>query len=182
MRRKSFEDMHCPIARSLERVGDWWNMLIVRDALHGLTKFEQFQKSLAISPNVLTKRLADLVDCGILERQLYSEHPPRHEYLLTERGLDLRGVLLTLLAWGNKHFAPDGVSVRVMDSSSGRIAHPIVVDRATGKPLAPATTHFVPGPAATESVRRRLHHAAQQQPLVLRRARRRKPNAAASHA
>jgi DNA-binding HxlR family transcriptional regulator len=181
LRRKSFENMHCPIARSLERVGEWWSILIIRDAMHGLTRFEQFQKSLDISPNMLTRRLGDLVDAGILERHLYSEHPSRYEYLLTDRGLDFRPVLLTLLAWGNKHFAAEGVSVRVVDSATGRIANPIVVDRATGKPLDASASHFVPGPAASEGVRRRLAYAAEQQPTVLRRARKRRPRSSLSH-
>ncbi len=169
MRHKSFKDMHCPIARSLEHVGDWWNILLIRDALHGLTRFEQFQKSLDIAPNMLTRRLGALIDAGILERRAYSEHPPRDEYLLTRRGLDFRPVLLALLAWGNKHFADDGVSVRVVDSATGHVAHPIVVDRATREPLEFATSHFAPGPAADDSVRRRLEFAATQRPAVLRR-------------
>jgi DNA-binding HxlR family transcriptional regulator len=171
LRHKSFKDMHCPIARSLEHVGDWWNILLIRDALHGLTRFEQFQKSLDIAPNILTRRLAALVDAGILERRAYSEHPPRHEYLLTRKGLDFRPVLLALLAWGNKHFADDGISVRVIDSATGHVAHPIVVDRTTREPLEFSTSHFAPGPAADDSVRRRLEFAATQRPAVLRRTR-----------
>lgn len=171
MRRKSFKDMHCPIGRSLEYVGDWWNILIIRDALHGLTRFEQFQKSLDIAPNMLTRRLAALVDAEILERRLYSEHPPRHEYVLTQRGLDFRPVLLTLLAWGNKHFAEDGVSVKVVDSATGRAADPVVVDRATGRSLDHASSHFVPGPAANDAVRKRLAFAAERRTSVLRAAR-----------
>ena len=84
MRRRSFETLQCPIARSLERVGEWWSILILRDAFLGLTRFEQFQKSLEIAPNMLTRRLNALVESGMLERSRYSEHPPRDEYLLTE--------------------------------------------------------------------------------------------------
>src|SRR3546814_2453986 len=85
MQRKSFRNMPCPIARSLERVGEWWTMLILRDALHGMTRFDEFQKSLGIAPNMLTRRLDTLVEAGLLERRLYSERPPRHEYVVTER-------------------------------------------------------------------------------------------------
>src|SRR2546430_7355289 len=116
MQRKSFGEMQCPIARSLERVGEWWSILILRDALHGLTRFDQFQKSLDIAPNMLTRRLNALVEGGLLERRRYSERPPRDEYLLTERGRDFRPVLLALLTWGNKHFAPEGASVLLADS------------------------------------------------------------------
>ena len=108
MQRKSFGNMQCPIARSLERVGEWWSILILRDAFHGLTRFDEFQKSLDIAPNTLTRRLSALVDAGLLMRRSYSQHPPRYEYLLTERGRDFRPVLWALLAWGNKHFAPRG--------------------------------------------------------------------------
>ena len=79
MQRKSFGDMQCPIARSLERVGEWWSILILRDAFHGLTRFDQFQKSLEIAPNMLTRRLNSLVEAGLLERRPYSERPPRDE-------------------------------------------------------------------------------------------------------
>ncbi len=91
--------MECPIARSLERVGEWWSILILRDALHGLTRFDQFQKSLDIAPNMLTRRLNALVEGGLLERRRYNERPPRDEYVLTERGRDFEPVLYALLAW-----------------------------------------------------------------------------------
>ena len=90
MQRKSFADMACPIARGLERVGEWWSMLILRDAFAGMTRFDEFQQSLGIAPNMLTRRLAALVESGLLERRRYSERPPRDEYLLTERGRDFR--------------------------------------------------------------------------------------------
>ena len=103
--------MACPIARGLERVGEWWSILILRDALHGMTRFDEFQKSLGIAPNMLARRLKSLVDAGLLERRRYSERPPRDEYLPTARGHDFRPILVALLAWGNKHFAPEGPSV-----------------------------------------------------------------------
>jgi len=133
VQRKSFGTMTCPIARSLERVGEWWSILILRDAFRGLTRFDQFQKSLDIAPNMLTRRLAALVDSGLLERRGYSEHPPRYEYVLTERGRDFRPVLWALLAWGNRHFAPEGPSVVVVDTETGETADPVLVDRRTGK-------------------------------------------------
>jgi DNA-binding HxlR family transcriptional regulator len=77
MQHKSFRNMPCPIARSLERVGEWWSMLIMRDALHGLSRFDEFQKSLGIAPNMLARRLTALVEAGLLERRRYSARPPR---------------------------------------------------------------------------------------------------------
>jgi DNA-binding HxlR family transcriptional regulator len=111
MQRKSFAEMPCPIARSLERVGEWWSILILRDAFAGTTRFDDFQKSLGIAPNMLTRRLAALVDAGMLERRRYSEHPPRDEYVLTGRGRDFRPVLVELVAFGRKHFATPGHTV-----------------------------------------------------------------------
>jgi DNA-binding HxlR family transcriptional regulator len=155
MQRKSFDDMPCPIARSLERVGEWWSILILRDAFKGLTRFDQFQKSLDIAPNMLTRRLNALVESGLLERRRYSEHPPRDEYLLTERGRDFRPVLWALLAWGNKHFAPEGASVVVVDSETGAQADPVLVDRRSGRVLVEPAFRSAPGPAADQRVKLR---------------------------
>lgn len=158
MQRKSFSTMQCPIARSLERVGEWWSILILRDAFHGLTRFDQFQKSLDIAPNILTRRLNALVTSGLLERRRYSERPARYEYLLTERGHDFRPVLLSLLTWGNKHFAPEGPSVVVIDTKTGKPVDAVLVDRASGEPIVAPRFRSAPGPAADEHTRRRHTH------------------------
>lgn len=89
-------------------------MLILRDAFAGVTRFDEFQKSLGIAPAMLTRRLKGLVEAGLLERHPYSERPPRHEYRLTARGEDFRPVLLALMAWGNRHFAPEGESIMIV--------------------------------------------------------------------
>jgi DNA-binding HxlR family transcriptional regulator len=154
MQRKSFDEMQCPIARSLERVGEWWSILILRDAFLGLTRFDQFQKSLDIAPNMLTRRLNALVESGLLERRRYSERPPRDEYVLTERGRDFRPVLWAILAWGNRHFAPEGASVVIVNSETGEEVDPVLVDRASGRPLTDPVFRTAPGPAADE---RTLH-------------------------
>ena len=169
MQRKSFEGMTCPIARSLERVGEWWSILILRDALHGFTRFDQFQQSLGIAPNMLARRLGALVEAGLLERRRYREHPPRDEYVLTERGSDFRPVLMTLSAWGNRHFAPEGPSVLLVDSLTGAIADPVLVDRASGRPLTDPRFTYVPGPAAGERTRRRYPDRARSKTKVQRK-------------
>jgi DNA-binding HxlR family transcriptional regulator len=155
MHRKSLGKMPCPIARSLDRVGEWWSILILRDALHGFTRFDQFQKSLNIAPNMLTRRLKALVDAGLLQRRRYSERPPRHEYILTEMGRDFRPVIVAMFAWGNRHFAPEGASVLLIDKKSHRPADPVLVDRKSGRPLDERDYGFAPGPAASERTRRR---------------------------
>src|SRR5947207_5227702 len=139
MQRKSFGNMQCPVARSLERVGEWWSILILRDALGGMTRFDEFQKSLNIAPNMLTRRLTALVDAGMLERRLYCERPPRHEYVPTERGRDFRTVLILLQACGNRHFAPEGPSVILVDARAGTAADPSLVERVTGDAIPDAT-------------------------------------------
>jgi DNA-binding HxlR family transcriptional regulator len=148
--------MDCPIARSLDRVGEWWSILILRDALGGMTRFEEFSKSLAIAPNMLTRRLNALVDAGLLERRRYSEHPPRHEYIVTARGRDFRPVLIALIAFGNRHFAPEGASVTIVDAVSGAPAEPIMVDRLTGRPLVSSEFELTAGPAASEATKARM--------------------------
>lgn len=135
MKHKGFQDMHCPVARSLERVGEWWSILILRDAFKGMTRFDQFQKSLGIAPNMLTRRLGTLVDSGLLERRLYSEKPPRYEYVLTDRGKDFRPVLWALVAWGNKHFQPEEQTMIVVDAETGEPAEPVLIDARSGRVL-----------------------------------------------
>jgi DNA-binding HxlR family transcriptional regulator len=156
MRRTRLDSMQCPIARSLERVGEWWSMLILRDALAGMTRFEQFRESLDIAPTMLTRRLNALVAAKLLERRRYSAHPPRYEYHLTERGRDFRSVLVAMLAWGNRHFAPEGASVLIVDAVTGAPADPILVDRASLRPLVTPDYQLVSGPAAGRGMRERL--------------------------
>lgn len=161
MQRKSFGNMQCPIARSLERVGEWWSILILRDCFHGLKRFDGFEKSLGIAPNMLTKRLNGLVEAGLLERRQYNDRPPRFEYLLTDRGRDFRPVLQALLAWGNKHFAPEGASVQIVNQETGQIAEPVMMDNISGRPLSDPVFRSAPGPAADERTRQR--HTRQSQ-------------------
>ena len=133
MQHKSFSVMQCPIARGLEHVGEWWSILILRDAFRGLTRFDEFSESLGIAPNMLTRRLTALVNAGLLRRQRYSERPPRDEYVLTDRGRDFRPVLLALLAFGNAHFPPDDREVRIVNTETGQFVDPMLVDPATGR-------------------------------------------------
>src|SRR6516225_11477932 len=97
MQRKSFGSMTCPIARGLERVGEWWSILILRDAFRGTTRFDDFATSLGVAPNILSRRLNSLIESGLLERRQYSDRPPRFEYVLTPRGRDFRPAMLALL-------------------------------------------------------------------------------------
>ena len=156
MQHTSFSTMPCPIARGLDRVGEWWSILILRDAFAGMTRFDEFQKSLGIAPAMLTKRLNALVENGMLEKHRYTDKPPRDEYRLTPRGEDFRPVLIAMLAWGNRHFTPDGVRVQIVDAATGQPADPVLVDRHTGRPIAAPEYVLAPGPATSEEMRARL--------------------------
>ena len=96
---KNISDQPCLIARSLALVGDAWSMLILRDAHAGLTRFDDFRKSLGIAPTMLTGRLSSLTEEGLLEKRRYSDRPPRDEYVLTEAGRDFLPVLFAIGAW-----------------------------------------------------------------------------------
>jgi DNA-binding HxlR family transcriptional regulator len=160
MKRKSFKNTQCSIARTLEIVGEWWNMMILRDALHGIARFEHFQKSLDIAPNMLARRLNGLVKAGLLAKRRYCAHPPRYEYVLTPRGRDFRPVIIAIGAWGNRHLAPEGASVVLVEKSSGTVVEPVVVDRASGRPVDSPDFVYAPGPAASERTKLRMKFAA----------------------
>lgn len=132
---EKYSEGPCPLARGLVRVGDAWSMLILRDASMGSTRFDQFQKSLGIAPNILTRRLTALIKAGLLERRRYSERPPRDEYVLTQSGRDFLPVLHAFGAWGGQAFGNGRVS-GLVDAVSGERVEPVVVDRVTGRPLA----------------------------------------------
>ncbi|MBU2017457.1 MAG: helix-turn-helix transcriptional regulator [Alphaproteobacteria bacterium] len=107
-RTADYSRQACPIAATLEVVGDPWTLLILRDAFNGIRRFEQWQERLGVARNVLASRLKTLVANGVLRIEPYSERPPRHEYLLTPKGRDLRPVLLTMYDWGEQHVYGEG--------------------------------------------------------------------------
>lgn len=121
VRRKSHIADDCPSARSLDVIGDWWSLLIVRDAFDGVTRFGEFQKSLGIARNILTTRLYTLVDRGILEAMPISEGGARQEYRLTEMGRDLFPVMVALRQFGERHlFAPEEKRSRLVERVTGK--------------------------------------------------------------
>jgi len=130
----NLSEQPCLIARSLALVGDAWSMLILRDAHAGLTRFDEFRKSLGIAPTILTRRLAILTKEGLLEKRRYSERPPRDEYVLSEAGRDFLPVLFAISAWGRKHRNGDGVT-RFFDAEAGSEIDPVTIDRSTGAPI-----------------------------------------------
>lgn len=109
-RTADYSRQSCSIAATLEVIGDPWTLLVIRDAFNGVRRFEQWQERLGVARNVLAARLKSLVAHGVLEPRLYSERPPRNEYVLTAKGKELYAVLLTLHAWGHKHLYDDADS------------------------------------------------------------------------
>ncbi|MER5570622.1 helix-turn-helix domain-containing protein [Streptomyces goshikiensis] len=103
MLRHTYEGQDCNLARTLEVVGERWTLLIVRSGLLGIKRFDGFLDNLDIARNVLTNRLARLVDHGIMERVPYQDRPVRYEYRLTPAGRDLTRSVVALMQWGDRH-------------------------------------------------------------------------------
>lgn len=156
MRRTSFQTMGCPIAGALEHVGDWWTLLIMRDALDGFSRFDEFGHNLGIAPNMLTRRLNTLVEAGLLERRRYNDAPPRYEYIVTGKGRDLFPVVVALYEWGRKHADTAEPSVVLVDRDTGEEIVPGLVDRDSGRPLSTVNFAFLAGPGADDRMRERL--------------------------
>lgn len=123
VRRASFAEMPCSVAQALEVVGERWTLLVVRDCLLGVSRFDQLQQRLGIARNVLTDRLDLLVGHQVLERRPYQERPVRHEYVLTERGRDLWHVVHALQQWGDRWAEwPEGPPVEEVHRPCGHVA------------------------------------------------------------
>lgn len=140
MRRTRFDQDQCPIARATDLLGDWWTPMVMRSALFGCARFEQFQAALGVSRTTLTQRLNRLVDEGMLERVPYQTNPVRHEYRPTTKGLEFFDVLAVMWTWGDRWMfegGPDGngAVLRFADKESGETIRPTVVDARTGAPL-----------------------------------------------
>lgn len=152
MYRKSFDGMNCSIARALEEVGEWWTLLIVRECTQGATRFDEFQRNLGIARNVLTARLARLIELEIIEKYPLQERANTCGYRLTGKGRDLYPVLIALMQWGDRWLALDGKApIALVDRKSG---NPVSTLRVKGKKQASLDfdeIRFVPGPGATET-------------------------------
>jgi DNA-binding HxlR family transcriptional regulator len=156
MGRKRFADMNCGIGQALEVIGDWWTLLIVRDAFFGVRRFADFERSLGIAKNILTARLQHLVDHGIFERVDVGSEGQRFEYRLTEKGEALLPVLTALREWSDEWvFGRGNEPVIVRDRRTGRRVPRLRLTDTEGRPLSRRDVRAVPGPgASTETVRR----------------------------
>lgn len=163
MRRTSFAKMSCSIARTLEVVGDWWTLLIVREAFFGSRRFGEFEKNLGIAPNVLTQRLGKLVEDGILVVETTSASGKALSYRLSPKGRDLFPVLVAMLQWGDKHAsAPKGAPVRIVERRNGQEIAPMQLRSASGDELTVSEVMPVAGPGAGRAVRERMTEISEQ--------------------
>lgn len=145
MKYKSFAHMNCSLAQSLEILGERWTLLILRDAFRGSRRFDDFL-SLGIARNVLTTRLNTLVEQGILEKRAVDGKSS--DYLLTDKGLDLQPVLLSLTHWGDKHMPhPDGTRLRFVEKATDEPIREMSAMSQDGRPLGAKDIRAVPGPA-----------------------------------
>ena len=148
MQHKHLDRSACPIARSLELIGDRWTLLIVRDAFRGVRRFDDFRAELGVAHNVLSDRLSRLTEAGVLERRRYQQRPDRYEYHLTQQGQDLWPVVMSLLFWGDRYLAPDGPPVIPLHRNCGGHLTPQLNCTDCGASLASGDVELTPGPGA----------------------------------
>jgi DNA-binding HxlR family transcriptional regulator len=163
MLRNDYDSQVCSVAGALEVVGERWSLLIVRDVLLGLRRFDEIQASLGIARNVLQTRLTRLLDHGVLEKRLYQERPQRYEYRLTEKGLDLWPAVVALLKWGDRYAAPQaGAPVLLEHRDCGGAVDDHRICGACGARLSVRDVRALPGPGAPPEhpLRRRAKRAA----------------------
>lgn len=157
MGRKRFAAMNCGIGQALEVIGDWWTLLIVRDAFFGARRFGDFERSLGIAKNILTARLQHLVDHDIFERVDVGSAGPHYEYRLTDKGEALLPILTALREWSDEWvFGHGNEPVLVHDRRTGRRIPKLRVTDADGQLLSRRDLRAVPGPGASKDTIRRL--------------------------
>jgi DNA-binding HxlR family transcriptional regulator len=137
----------CSVARALEVLGERWTLLILRDVMRGLRRFEDFQHSLGVARNVLTDRLNRLVEAGVLQRVPYQQRPPRHEYRLTPMGRELAVPIIGLMQWGDRHLAgPSGPPRLIRHRGCGGTVQAVLICTECGRETPVEDLDVVPGP------------------------------------
>jgi DNA-binding HxlR family transcriptional regulator len=143
---RTYDGQECSLARTLEVMGDRWTMLVIRETFLGVRRFDEFQRNLGVARNVLADRLARLVDEGVLERRRYQERPERFEYRLTDKGIDLWPVMVSLMKWGDRHAAPKGPPTLVLHRDCGGEVNARFVCAKCGAPVDARSAEARPGP------------------------------------
>jgi DNA-binding HxlR family transcriptional regulator len=162
MSRRRFNKMNCAVAQALDQIGDWWTLLIVREAVYGRTSFSGFQQNLGIARNILTNRLTHLTKKGILARRQVRPGVDRYFYHLTDKGRDLLPLLVTLMQWGDKWVVGrGGEPVRILDARHRKQIRRIEVTSRDGRPLSIEQLRLRPGPGAGLDLLKRFEEARQ---------------------
>ena len=157
MARNKIDNLNCSLADSLNLIGEWWTILILRESFFGTRRFEDFQQHLGIARNILTARLSTLCDNGILERVPVKEGAKRHEYRLTTMGRDLLTVIIALTQWGDRWLRQEqGAPVKFIERSSGEVIPEVSVRSKDGRQLKTRDLAMIPGPGASDETRERL--------------------------
>lgn len=153
VKRTSHRDASCPVARPLDAIGDWWSLLIIRDVFDGLHRFGEFQKNLGLAKNILSARLRNLVDHGILDTAPASDGSPYQEYVLTEKGRGLFPLLVALRQWGEEFFfAPEEPHVTLVDKKTNLPVRRLELRAQDGRMLGAEDTFIIVPPVSPEEV------------------------------
>lgn len=142
MRWSEIEKIPCPVAQAMAVIGDTWTILILRDALRGAAKFDEFQRAIGASRATVAERLAHLVQHGVMERRQYEAHPPRYAYHLTQKGRDLQPVLMLLAHWSETHVPVKTRSAGRRHTTCGHRFTPVVTCSECGEPATPDTITY----------------------------------------
>lgn len=160
MKRSSFEAMNCSLARSLEIIGEWWTLLIIREAVWGTSRFDEFHHRLGIARNVLATRLERLEEAGVIERKQSAESARVFDYLLTPKGWDLFPAIVAIMQWGDRWIhQSEGPPIQFFEHSTGKGIKPIAVQNQLGKALRPDQIDIRPGPGADRATIKRAKEA-----------------------
>lgn len=158
--RHRFAHDNCAIARTLEVIGDWWTLLVIREAMLGARRFADFARELPIARNILTRRLAHLVKKGVLARVDKGVHGRRYEYELTPMGKDLATLMTVIRQWGDRWiFGPDREPLLVLDARTGRPIPRVKIVGEDGAPIPGAVMQVIPGPGASKRTIARYRRA-----------------------
>jgi DNA-binding HxlR family transcriptional regulator len=149
MKWDALEEEPCSVARTVAVIGDRWSLLILRECFLRTRRFEAFQAALGITRHLLAERLKKLVRLGVLRRVPYQESPKRYEYILTQKGLDLYPVMMSIVHWGDKHMVDErGRPLLHEHQNCGKMFDPVLVCSECGEPLSAKQVHVHPGPGA----------------------------------
>ncbi|KAA2215283.1 helix-turn-helix transcriptional regulator [Pseudoroseomonas oryzae] len=156
MVQTDFTRMRCPVARSMSVLGERWALLVLREAFYGTTRFDAFERNLGIAPNILSARLARLVEHGLLER-VPAESGGRHSYRLTEKGRDFFPAYVALKRWADRWMTdPEGPPVLLVEAATGTEVVSPPLTGSSGTALAPEDVRPRPGPGAGAAMRARF--------------------------